>query len=115
MVGEASDTPGATEAEAQQAREERARGEKTAENVRYGEAISEHGMGGETTGLGGVGGSQGVHPSIICDSDDIFIAGLTAQKQIRLEERKRIRRSLTRSIVGRCKDMALARELGHRT
>lgn len=30
------------------------RGEKTAENIRYGEAISEHGFGGETTGSSGV-------------------------------------------------------------
>ncbi|KUJ13294.1 uncharacterized protein LY89DRAFT_721336 [Mollisia scopiformis] len=29
------------------------RGEKTAENIRYGEAISEHGFGGETVGNGG--------------------------------------------------------------
>ncbi|EPE30644.1 hypothetical protein GLAREA_03611 [Glarea lozoyensis ATCC 20868] len=29
--------------------EKKARGEKTAENIRYGEAISEHGFGGETT------------------------------------------------------------------
>ena len=30
------------------------RGEKTADNIRYGEAISEHGFGGETTGNRGV-------------------------------------------------------------
>ncbi|MCJ1320801.1 hypothetical protein MMC15_006142 [Xylographa vitiligo] len=29
------------------------RGEKTAENIRYGEAISEHGFGGETIGNSG--------------------------------------------------------------
>lgn len=29
------------------------RGEKTAENIRYGEAISEHGFGGQTTGNSG--------------------------------------------------------------
>ncbi|KAI9792419.1 MAG: hypothetical protein M1816_002303 [Peltula sp. TS41687] len=53
------DTPGASNAEAQQAEQKTERGEKTAENVRYGDAISEHGMGGETTGLGGgVGTSQ---------------------------------------------------------
>jgi hypothetical protein len=33
--------------------EKRARGEKTAENIRYGEAISEHGFGGETVGNSG--------------------------------------------------------------
>lgn len=31
-------------------KEKRERGEKTAENIRYGEAIREHGFGGETTG-----------------------------------------------------------------
>jgi hypothetical protein len=31
-------------------KEKRERGEKTAENIRYGEAISEHGFGGETIG-----------------------------------------------------------------
>jgi hypothetical protein len=38
--------------EAKQAveKEKRERGEKTAENIRYGEAIREHGFGGETTG-----------------------------------------------------------------
>lgn len=33
--------------------EEKERGEKTAENIRYGEAISEHGFGGETVGNSG--------------------------------------------------------------
>lgn len=48
-----------TDAEAQEAREKGERGEKTAANIRYGQAISEQGMGGETKGLGGVGGQQG--------------------------------------------------------
>jgi len=44
------------EADQQAAKEKKERGEKTAENVRYGEAISEHGFGGETVGNdGGVG------------------------------------------------------------
>ncbi|TVY22901.1 hypothetical protein LHYA1_G008112 [Lachnellula hyalina] len=44
------------EADQQAAKEKKDRGEKTAENVRYGEAISEHGFGGETVGNeGGVG------------------------------------------------------------
>jgi len=33
--------------------EKRERGEKTADNIRYGESISEHGFGGETTGVSG--------------------------------------------------------------
>lgn len=36
-----------------QQQEKSERGEKTAENIRYGEAISEHGFGGETTGNSG--------------------------------------------------------------
>ncbi|MCJ1414278.1 hypothetical protein MMC32_000604 [Xylographa parallela] len=36
-----------------QQQEKAERGEKTAENIRYGEAISEHGFGGETTGNSG--------------------------------------------------------------
>ncbi|PQE32949.1 replication factor c subunit 5 protein [Rutstroemia sp. NJR-2017a WRK4] len=49
--------PNPNEAEQKAAAEKRERGEKTAENIRYGEAISEHGMGGET-----VGNSRGVNP-----------------------------------------------------
>jgi len=37
----------------EQQQEKNERGEKTAENIRYGEAISEHGFGGETTGNSG--------------------------------------------------------------
>lgn len=37
----------------QTAEEKKERGEKTAENIRYGEAISEHGFGGETVGNSG--------------------------------------------------------------
>ena len=44
--------PDAVPSQAQQEKGER--GEKTAENIRYGEAISEHGFGGETTGNSGV-------------------------------------------------------------
>lgn len=43
-----------------------ARGEQTAENIRYGEAISEHGFGGKTIGnsgsaeQGGYGRTEGI-------------------------------------------------------
>lgn len=54
-----TDSKGPTDADTQQAEDKRARGELTAENIRYGEAISEHGMGGETM-AGGIGvASQG--------------------------------------------------------
>ncbi|KAH7356977.1 hypothetical protein BKA65DRAFT_495894 [Rhexocercosporidium sp. MPI-PUGE-AT-0058] len=42
-----------TEADVHRAAQQQERGEKTAENVRYGEAISEHGLGGETVGNSG--------------------------------------------------------------
>ena len=51
-----------TEATQQAAAQKQARGEQTAENRRYGEAISEHGFGGETTtnsGDVGVGSRDG--------------------------------------------------------
>lgn len=37
----------------QQEQHKSERGSKTAENMRYGESISEHGFGGETTGSSG--------------------------------------------------------------
>ena len=43
----------ANEAKQQLAQQKRERGEQTAENIRYGEAISEHGFGGETVGNSG--------------------------------------------------------------
>ena len=43
----------------QQEQEKSKRGNKTAENTRYGEAISEHGFGGETTTSSG-GANQGL-------------------------------------------------------
>ncbi len=45
-------TAGETQTDATPSREEQEkseRGGKTSENIRYGEAISEHGFGGETT------------------------------------------------------------------
>jgi len=47
--GEFSDSPETTEADRQASSDKSERGDKTAENMRYGEAISEHGFGGETT------------------------------------------------------------------
>ncbi|KAH6722027.1 hypothetical protein BKA61DRAFT_538811, partial [Leptodontidium sp. MPI-SDFR-AT-0119] len=58
-----------TEADVHRAAQKQERGEKTAENVRYGEAISEHGFGGETVGNSG-------------KADD---AGQTSSERIRLE------------------------------
>ncbi|KAG4435364.1 hypothetical protein IFR05_009150 [Cadophora sp. M221] len=42
-----------TEADVPRSAQKQERGDKTAENVRYGEAISEHGFGGETVGNSG--------------------------------------------------------------
>ncbi|MCJ1259397.1 hypothetical protein MMC24_007234 [Lignoscripta atroalba] len=51
QMGVEETQPDSVPSEKHQAKAER--GEKTAENVRYGEAISEHGFGGETTGNSG--------------------------------------------------------------
>lgn len=48
-----SSSLGPTEASTAAAEAHAARGEKTAENIRYGESLSEHGFGGETTGNDG--------------------------------------------------------------
>lgn len=58
QMGQASSTekPSRTD-EAAQAREQR--GEQTAENIRYGQTISEGGMGGMTEGMKGSAGEQG--------------------------------------------------------
>ena len=45
--------PNPNEAKQQLAQQKRERGEQTAENIRYGEAISEHGFGGQTVGNSG--------------------------------------------------------------
>jgi hypothetical protein len=45
--------PYPNEAKQQLNQQKQERGERTAENVRYGEAISEHGFGGETIGNSG--------------------------------------------------------------
>ncbi len=45
--------PNPSEAKQEANQHERERGEQTAENIRYGEAISEHGFGGETLGNSG--------------------------------------------------------------
>jgi hypothetical protein len=45
--------PNPNEAKQEADQHEREPGEQTAENIRYGEAISEHGFGGETLGNSG--------------------------------------------------------------
>lgn len=51
--------PNPSEAKQEASQHERERGEQTAENIRYGEAISEHGFGGETLGNSGETNNQG--------------------------------------------------------
>ena len=48
----------------QAAQQQKERGEQTAENVRYGEALSEHGFGGETTTNSGQSGQGKLHRSL---------------------------------------------------
>lgn len=50
---------GGTEAPKQAQQEKSERGEHKAENIRYGEAVSEHGFGGETTDNSGDAQQQG--------------------------------------------------------
>ncbi|MCJ1241512.1 hypothetical protein MMC14_009517 [Varicellaria rhodocarpa] len=45
--------------DSQLSQEKNERGEKTAENIRYGESLSEHGFGGETTGKSGSANQEG--------------------------------------------------------
>ena len=52
-----------------QDKEKAEKGERIAENVRYGEAISEHGFGGETTGISG-SVNQGMRQ--VTESADLF-------------------------------------------
>ncbi|KAI9681489.1 MAG: hypothetical protein M1817_002773 [Caeruleum heppii] len=47
-----------TEASQAQSTANKERGEQTAENIRFGESISEHGFGGETTTQSGGGAGQ---------------------------------------------------------
>ncbi|MCJ1472075.1 hypothetical protein MMC13_000721 [Lambiella insularis] len=53
-----------------QQQEKSKRGKKTAENARYGEAISEHGFGGETTGNSGEANQGGYGVTDIQDDAD---------------------------------------------
>ena len=49
-----------TEADVQAAQQKKQRGERTAENIRYGQNLSQHGYGGETTANNGTS-VQGKH------------------------------------------------------
>ncbi|KAF2233305.1 hypothetical protein EV356DRAFT_213692 [Viridothelium virens] len=57
QLGDASTEVDTTTAAQEEAKA--ARGERTAENIRYGQGISEHGMGGQTTTSGGVANTDG--------------------------------------------------------
>lgn len=58
--------------DSQQDQQNAERGAKTAENVRYGQAISEGGMGGKTTEAGGIANqgmfTQGLGQGLITDA-----------------------------------------------
>ncbi|KAL3421875.1 hypothetical protein PVAG01_06031 [Phlyctema vagabunda] len=75
---DAKDTTKPADPEA--AKQKQARGEKTAENIRYGEAISEHGFGGETTGTSG-DAQQGGFGKVADDSSKT-----SGQQQTRREQ-----------------------------
>lgn len=62
VTGKDNHSTNANDAATQQTEKKAARGEKTAENIRFGESISEHGFGGETVGNSG-GVSDGMRNS----------------------------------------------------
>lgn len=68
QMGEKETQPDAVPSETGQQKGER--GQKTAENMRYGEAISEHGFGGETTGNSGVANQDGFGPTAMEESEE---------------------------------------------
>ncbi|KAK0100888.1 hypothetical protein ONS95_007332 [Cadophora gregata] len=85
------------EADVHRASQKAARGEKTAENVRFGEAISEHGFGGETVGNTGrannssgmsTGGKEGASGRTR-RSQGSFGEGMDSEERVRLERARR--------------------------
>ncbi|KAH7407417.1 hypothetical protein BKA64DRAFT_721232 [Cadophora sp. MPI-SDFR-AT-0126] len=82
------------EADVHRASQKSARGEKTAENIRFGEAISEHGFGGETLGntgeakssLPGKGEGTGGRTR---RSQGSFGEGMDSEERVRLERARR--------------------------
>ena len=52
--------------------QKRERGEQTAENIRYGQAISEQGMGGETKDVEGSASSQGKQATGIRSAEPVY-------------------------------------------
>lgn len=78
----------------QQEQQKAERGEKTAENVRYGQTISEEGIGGKTTEAGGSAnqGKCGSHV-IHCDRSGNFDACLQtgSEQQMHREKQKMLK------------------------
>lgn len=87
------------------------RGEKTAENIRYGQTISEEGMGGKTTGAGGSAnrGKSGSHV-IFSNHSEVAEAYLQmdSDQQIHKEEQTMLKSPGAARAMGQ--DLAL----GHR-
>lgn len=91
------------EADVHRASQKAARGEKTAENIRFGEAISEHGFGGETLGNTGsaksnLAGKEGEGAGVSAGagaggrtrrSQGSFGEGMDSEERVRLERTRR--------------------------
>ncbi|KAG4418026.1 hypothetical protein IFR04_008846 [Cadophora malorum] len=88
------------EADVHRASQKATRGEKTAENIRFGEAISEHGFGGETLGntgsaksnLAGKDGEGDVSAGAggrTRRSQGSFGEGMDSEERVRLERARR--------------------------
>lgn len=97
----------------QQEQQKTERGEKTAENVRYGQAISEGGMGGKTTEAGG-NANQGKDDLRVMFFDNVAENADTCmqadlEKQTHREEQRIVLKSL-----GGTRAMGQDLALGHR-
>ncbi len=75
----------------QQEQQKAERGERTAENVRYGQTISEQGVGGKTTEAEGSAnqGKDGVH-AMFCDDGGNAEACLQADSEQQMRREKQI-------------------------
>ncbi|GAB7349208.1 hypothetical protein MBLNU459_g8134t1 [Dothideomycetes sp. NU459] len=57
----------------------KARGEQTAENIRYGQAMSEHGMGGQTTTSSGSANNESGYGGTVDQTEGADAGGRTEQ------------------------------------
>ena len=95
----------------QQEQQKAERGEKTAENVRYGQTISEAGMGGKTTEAGGSANQGKGGLRVIFSSDSVYAEAClqrVSEQRIHRKEQKMLKSPGGTRAMGQ--DLAL----GHR-